>query len=200
MIREDGIVGCILAGGKSSRMGKDKSLLLVDGVSLIERAAIVMREVFESVVVVSDRIDQYRFLGLSVLQDIKKNCGPLGGIHAAFVQTEAESLFVIACDMPFVSPDLIRYIVNARSDTGAAVPTMGGRVHPLCGLYSRTSLPIIEGSLSQGIYRLQTVLKELKPAIIPLTPELPFYKPNLLDNLNETEDVELAFRSMIPAA
>jgi molybdopterin-guanine dinucleotide biosynthesis protein A len=193
MIRETGIVGCILAGGKSSRMGSDKSLLPLAGVPLIERIALVMREVFESVVVVSDRRDEYKFLGLSILQDIKKDSGPLGGIHAALVQTKADHLFVVACDMPFVSAELIRHVVSAESGANATVPTMNGQLQPLCGLYSRTCLAIVERSLNNETYKLQSVLEELQPTIVPLTPGMQLYAPNLLDNLNTPAEAEQAF-------
>jgi molybdenum cofactor guanylyltransferase len=192
MMGDKGIVGCILAGGRSSRMGTDKSLLAFGGVSLIDRAVRVIREVFPTVVVASDRGNEYESLRVPILPDIKKNCGPLGGIHAALVQTEADSLFVLACDMPFVSTELIRHIVDAASGANATVPTMNGRLQPLCGLYSRRCLPIIEQSLNNGIYKLQRVLEELEPTIVPLTPDLSFFASNLLDNLNTPADVEQA--------
>jgi molybdenum cofactor guanylyltransferase len=198
--REGEIVGCVLAGGNSSRMGRDKSLLTFGGVSLIDRAVGVMREVFPTVVVASDRGNEYEFLRVPILPDIKKNRGPLGGIHAALVQTETDYLFVLACDMPFVSAELIRHVIGAESAANATVPTMNGRVQPLCGLYSRMCLPIIERSLNNGIYKLQSVLEELKPAFVPLTPDLPFFAPNLLDNLNAPADVEQALRSTIAKA
>jgi molybdenum cofactor guanylyltransferase len=200
MMREDGIVGCILAGGKSSRMGSDKSLLMIDGASLIERVVAVLRDVFAAVVVASDRTDEYKFLGLPILPDIRKNCGPLGGIHAAFMQTEADRLFVLACDMPFVSAELIQHVVSADSGANAAVPTMDGRLQPLCGLYSRMCLPIIERSLNNGTYKLRSVLAELTPTIVPLTPDLSFFAPHLLDNLNEPDDAEQAHRLVTTAS
>ena len=191
----DRIVGCVLAGGKSSRMGSDKSLLQFDGTPLVSRAVTTMREVFKDVVVISDKRDEYAFLDVPVLPDIKKECGPLGGIHAAFVHTGADSLFVLACDMPFVSSELIRYVVNAGSGAKAAVPKMNGRLQPLCGLYSRRSLPIIEQSLDSKSYRIQMVLAKLGPTVITIQQDLPFHASNLLDNLNTPDQINQALRS-----
>lgn len=192
MIRETAIVGCVLAGGKSTRMGSDKALLKVGGVTLIERSVTLLTEMFPSVVISSDRGAEFEFLGIPVLPDIRKDCGPLGGIHAVLTQTHADSLFVLACDMPFVSTDLIRYVISSRPDANAVVPSLAGRVHPLCGLYSRNGLSAIERALYQGKYKLQDVLREVKAAVVPITSDLPFYKPYLLDNLNTIEDVEHA--------
>jgi molybdopterin-guanine dinucleotide biosynthesis protein A len=190
MIPDEKIVGCILAGGRSSRMGTDKSLLKFGGTFLIERAANVMRNVFAPVVVASDRTDAYAFLDLPILPDIKKNCGPLGGIHSAFVQTKAQLLFVLACDMPFVSADLIRFVAAQKVEADAIVPTMDGRIQPLCGLYSRTGLFIIEQLLDRGDHALMNLLTKLKHTIVQVAPDLPFYEPDMLDNFNEPADVE----------
>lgn len=192
MIGEGGIVGCILAGGKSSRMRKDKSLLTIGGVSLIDRAVAVMREVFPVVIVASDRRKEYEFLRVPILPDIKKNCGPLGGIHAAFAQTDADYLFVLACDMPFISADLIWYVITQKADADAIVPMMNGRIQPLCALYSRTGSPTIEQLLNRGDYALMNMLTKLNHMIVQITPDLSFYAPHLLDNLNEGSDVERA--------
>ncbi|MBX2991064.1 MAG: molybdenum cofactor guanylyltransferase [Bacteroidetes bacterium] len=192
MIRETALVGCVLAGGKSTRMGSDKALLKFGSVTLIERSVAVLKSVFPSVVISSDRVAELDFPGIPVLPDIRKDCGPLGGIHAALTHTKADCLFVLACDMPFVSPDLIRYLISSDPDADAVVPSSGGRVHPLCGLYSRNGLPAIERALERGSYKLQDVLGELKTAFVPITSDLPFYRSYLLDNLNSVEDVERA--------
>jgi molybdopterin-guanine dinucleotide biosynthesis protein A len=193
MIRNDEVVGCILAGGKSSRMGSDKCFLVFDGLSLIERAVNLLRAVFHTVVVSSGKQRELAFLGVPILPDIKKECGPLGGIHAAFVHTGAARLFVLACDMPFVSVELVRHIV-AHAGTSATIPTMNGRVQPLCGLYERDCLPAIERALEEKRFTVRNIVDELNPTFVALTSELSFFSPDLLDNLNAPHDVERALR------
>lgn len=197
MIRETAIVGCVLAGGKSTRMGSDKALLKVGGVTLIERSVTLLTEMFPSVVISSDRGAEFEFLGIPVLPDIRKDCGPLGGIHAVLTQTHADSLFVLACDMPFVSSDLIHYIIDMHADRDATIPSLGGGVHPLCGVYSRTGLPMIEKFLDVGEYKLRHVLEKLNSAIIPLSRNLPFYSSHLFDNINCPDDLLRAQRARI---
>lgn len=187
------IVGCVLAGGKSSRMGSDKALLELDGVPMIARATATLRAVFSAVVIASDRRAEYEFLDAPILPDVLKNCGPLGGIHAALLLTKAEQLFVLATDMPFVSPEVIRHIV-ANADSHATIPMLEGRVQPLCALYKRSCLPVIERALYEKRFAVHDVLEELNPTFVALTPRLAFYSPNLLDNLNAPRDIERALR------
>lgn len=191
MMPED-IVGCVLAGGQSTRMGQDKALLTLGGVPMIGRAVALLRSVFREVIVASDRREAYAFLDVPIVPDIVKQCGPLGGIHAALKFTHADAVFVLACDMPFVPAELVRSITHAGTNSTAAVPVMEGRVHPLCGVYPRSTLPAIEQALKTGRYALVNVLEELQATLIPLTPELPFYAPHILDNLNRAEDLERA--------
>lgn len=190
MTKRQGVVGVILAGGVGSRMGTDKAMLLLNGLPLIQRIAGVLHEVFEKVVIVSDRGNAYSFLNFPIYPDIKKNCGPLGGIHSAFVHTDAPALFVVGCDTPFITSGLVHYICDFESLDEVKVPTMGGQLHPLCGLYSRKVMPQLEENIRRELLSLQFLLEKVHPAIIPITPELPFYDKRLLTNINSLHDYE----------
>jgi molybdopterin-guanine dinucleotide biosynthesis protein A len=189
MLRND-IVGVILAGGKSNRMGTDKALVPLNGKPLIEHVANTLKEVFQRVIIISDRVKAYEFLGLQVFSDIHKDCGPLGGIHAAFVHSGAEAIFVASCDIPFISKELIEYLVHFESKADATVPSFEARIHPLCGLYSRRCLPFIEDSLKNRTFKVLDILKRFHTDVIPITSDLPFYKNDLLLNLNKLEEVQ----------
>jgi molybdopterin-guanine dinucleotide biosynthesis protein A len=173
-------------------MGRDKALIEIRGAPLIKHAAATLSAVFPDVIIASDRSEEYSFLHLPIVPDIRKNCGPLGGIHAALTETKADSLFVLACDMPFVSPELIRHVVANASCAAVAVPVMDGRVQPLCGLYARPVLPVIEHALDNGMYKLLHLLEEVKATLIPIAPDLSFSAPHILDNLNSVADLERA--------
>lgn len=188
MNHEKDFVGVILAGGKSRRMGTNKALLPYRGRLLIEHIANVMQEVFERVVIVADEGEPYRFLNLPVYSDIHKNCGPLGGIHAAFCQTNANVLFVVSCDLPGVTPKLIEYILHADTHAAAVVPTADEQLHPLCGLYRHMMLPQIEQAIFDGELALHALLKKVGAVTVPITPALPFYTKQLLSNVNSPDD------------
>jgi molybdopterin-guanine dinucleotide biosynthesis protein A len=130
------IEGFILAGGASSRMGEDKSRLSLDGRTFVESAAEALRAVTRSVSIVSSR-PRAESHGLPVINDLRAGLGALGGLHAALSTCRAEWAAVVACDLPFVTGELLARLDSMRADTlDAIVPTQDdGRVQPLCALY-----------------------------------------------------------------
>lgn len=197
MNREKDIVGVILAGGKSRRMGTNKALLPYRGQPLIEHIAKVMQEVFERVIVVADEREAYQFLNLRVYPDIHKDCGPLGGIHAAFHHSDANALFVVSCDLPGLMPNLIEYILSVDAHAPAVVPAADEKVHPLCGLYRRKMLPQIEQAIQDGVLALRALLENVGAVTVPITPELPFYTKQLLSNVNSPDDFAAIERPLL---
>lgn len=184
------IVGVIVAGGKSSRMGTNKALIELNGLPLIAHVARTMQHVFKRVFIVADDAEPYRFLRLPVYPDIFKDSGPLGGIHAGFVHSGAKSIFVAACDTPFISPALIEYIIHYPSEASVKVAQMDGEVHPLCGWYDRSTMPYVQQALEANQLQVKKVLCHLQAAEVPITNELPFYHPLLLKNFNTPADFE----------
>jgi len=184
------ITGIILAGGKSQRIGKDKALLTVEGEAFLTRIARTMRSVFNKVFIISNN-GSYRFLDLPVYKDVYEGCGPLAGIHSGLLHSKTPACFVVACDTPFVSKEFIEYIISFEFQAEAKIASTENKLHPLCGLYSRTCLPIIEESLREGKLRVQDVLARLHTVVIPITSRLPFYRADLLLNVNELKDYDL---------
>jgi molybdenum cofactor guanylyltransferase len=184
------IVGVILAGGKSSRMGRNKALIEWEGLPLIAHVARTLQSLFQRVLIVADDAEPYRFLQLQVWPDIFKDAGPLGGIHAGFLHSGAASIFVSACDTPFLSPALIEYIIRYPSEASAKVARRDGRLHPLCAVYARSALPFVQQALENGELQVKKVLRRLKAEEVAITDELPFYHPLLLKNFNTPADFE----------
>jgi molybdopterin-guanine dinucleotide biosynthesis protein A len=130
------IEGFILAGGASSRMGEDKSRLELGGRTFVESAAETLRSLTTRVSVVSSRPTAESH-GLPVVKDLRAGVGALGGLHAALSTCRAEWAAVVACDLPFVTGELLTRLASMRADScDAVVPTQeDGRVQPLCALY-----------------------------------------------------------------
>jgi molybdopterin-guanine dinucleotide biosynthesis protein A len=129
----DHIEAFILAGGASSRMGSDKSQLLINDHSFIEHIADTLFKVTNSVTIVGHHSDDTR---LRVAIDVYPKWGALGGIHGALNACQADWAFVVACDMPFISPELIQLLAHQRNQTEAVVPIQpDGRPQPLCAFY-----------------------------------------------------------------
>jgi molybdenum cofactor guanylyltransferase len=183
---QDSLTGIILAGGKSTRMGTNKALLPIRGRPMIESTAATMRKVFQQVCIIADEGDSYRFLGLPVFPDLLRGCGPLGGIHAGLARSSPRGIFALACDTPFISTDLIRFLLSRRGGQAATVARHAGRIHPLCGIYEQRALPVIEESLRAGMFAVHELLDSLKGSYIDITEDLPFYRADCFDNINDS--------------
>lgn len=148
----------ILAGGKSSRMGRDKVMLPFQGETLLERAVRFWREsgMVDAVYVAVGRADHIEALpqGAIAVADLVDARGPIGGLHAAFQATDAELLWVSGVDMPFLCADAI--LPPPKGD--AIVYRHKGRPEPLLGVYRRTVLPVIEEMLAEGLGKLRVLL------------------------------------------
>lgn len=94
------ITGIILSGGKSLRMGTNKSFLDISGQTAIERTVELMKALFRRVLLITNEPDLYQIPDVTIYQDIYKNKGPIGGIHSGLLNSTTERNFVILCDMP----------------------------------------------------------------------------------------------------
>jgi molybdenum cofactor guanylyltransferase len=123
----------ILAGGASRRMGKDKSQLLIDNQSFAERIAETLLQVTDSVTIVGRASNKS---SLPSVADVYPQWGALGGLHAALNACTREWAIVTACDLPFVTKELFRFLAKMRMDHEAVVPVQeDNRPQPLAALY-----------------------------------------------------------------
>ncbi len=127
----------ILIGGRSSRMGRDKASLELEKATLAERAASLAGSALPDATVKYVAANVEQFCGFDVICDIEPHRGPLGGLHAALMHAKKNWIFLLACDLPFVSVELIRFLASQVSDTlDAIVPFQpDGRLQPLCAFY-----------------------------------------------------------------
>jgi molybdopterin-guanine dinucleotide biosynthesis protein A len=186
-----GITGVILAGGKSSRMGCDKALLDLEGKPFICRIAETLQQSVESVVIISNSLDRYKFLGLSVFSDVYEDCGPLGGIHSSLIHATTEKVFVISCDMPLISADAIHFIIDQDTDnTKITVPMVMNILQPLCGVYKRSCLPDLVQYLVNGHRSVQEFVMGGNAKVVPMNYELSFYHPLLFADINTMHEYQ----------
>ncbi len=184
MIAACDVLGAVLAGGRSTRMGRDKSLLPLGGQSLIEHAVQLMQQHFERVVIVSDFPERYAFLRLQIIPDQFRGIGPLGGIHAALVNSDTDMVFVSSCDTPLVPSRLIGHLLEIDSPRRARIPRLHGELQPLFGLYERSLLVPMRSSISRGDFSVQNFLKTIDYLPVDITLEHSFYSPEMFANLN----------------
>lgn len=186
------ITGIILSGGKSSRMGENKSFLKIQNETIIERIVKLMKSIFDEVMIVTNSPDEYKFLGLPLYKDIYKNKGPLSGIHSGLTHSKSEKNFVISCDVPLMTKEMIEYIVEYKSDKPIKFCNAAGYHQPLAGVYSKSLIVEIEKLISVGDVPDKSFHHFLKMVEAEtICPEsLPFYKHEIFFNVNNPKDYE----------
>jgi molybdenum cofactor guanylyltransferase len=214
------LTGFVLAGGKSSRMGRDKAALALDGHTLLEHALNVLGQVASGVCILGPR-QLYAKHSLPVIEDIYPGCGPLGGIHAALSHTKTNFNLIIAVDTPFLDPKFLAFLTERALGSGAVVttPEIAGYRQPLCSVYAREFLNIAEEALQRPAFprdkHSQQPLAGSKSTDYKIVPLFPAAKtlvvneeemarfaftPEMFENLNTPDDLERARRRMAATA
>ncbi len=143
------IAGMVLAGGKSTRMKRNKALLNVEGVSFVERIVETLEQRFSRICISANCPDEYAFLEYPIVPDVFEDSGPLAGIHAVMKSERTEYLFVVTCDIPFINTDVIDTIIDKRESDKILIADDGLRSHYLVGLYPRIILEELEKFLER---------------------------------------------------
>ena len=154
----DSITGVVLAGGKSSRMGRSKALLPFKGKPLVELCLARLSEIFSRVILSVNQDDAFSHLTTERIVDRYVETGPMGGI-ASVLESGQAKIFCAACDMPFLNKSLIEYL-STFADCDAVIPVWKGRPEVLHAIYSNTVLPSFQSALHQSRFRIMDALME----------------------------------------
>lgn len=197
MMVRNNLSGFVLAGGKSTRMGRDKAALTLDGRTLLETALSVLRQVAREVFILGSP-QLYGAYG-TVIADIFPGCGPLGGIHAALSRTTTPFNLIIAVDTPFLSAEFLAYLAGRAADSPAVVtiPEIRGYLEPVCAVYKREFFPIAQEALRRGDNKITPLLpKDVGATLVVREAELAqfAFTAEMFENLNTPEDLERARR------
>ncbi|MFO7151926.1 MAG: molybdenum cofactor guanylyltransferase [Bacillota bacterium] len=183
----------VLNGGKSSRLsGQNKGLLRLGGITILERIVDVLSPLFPEVLVISNYPEQLGFLKgrCPIFQDEIKGLGPLGGIYTGLKKMRFETGFFVACDMPFLNPELILTLLGNSEGADVVCPRIGEFIEPLHAVYSKKCIAPIEDIVQNGgKRRVRDLFARVKTRFVDL-PEGRFY-PEFL-NINTWEDFEKA--------
>jgi molybdopterin-guanine dinucleotide biosynthesis protein A len=194
------VSAAVIAGGRATRMGgAAKPALAVGGRSIAEAQLEVLRAVFARVLVVAGGPDTdtgpWGALGVEVVADRVPAVGPLGGVHAALIATEAElgGVVCVAGDMPFLSEEVVMLLRDRHPEADAVVPRVSGRPEPLLARYGPRCLAAVEAQLATGELALHALLGRVRVGWIE-EDELRAVDPDLraLLNVNTPADLERA--------
>lgn len=177
-------------------MGSDKSLLTFSGQTLLQRTLKVAGAVTDHVRIVG-RIDRYAAYG-EVVEDIYRDCGPLGGIHAALHATRTDLNLILSVDMPLMSSDFLGWLVqkSTMSDAMIVVPNAVGRLQPLCAIYRRGVVDSAEQALRVGDYKIDRLFSRVSTRVLDEQEIVASgFSPDIFRNINTPEEYEQCRRA-----
>lgn len=185
------IAAFILAGGESRRMGTDKSQLILDGESFLERIAAKLATVTKNVVVVGKPAQPAS--RLQHLSDVYPKWGALGGVHTALASCAADWSLIVACDFPFVTAELFGRLASVREDFEAVAPIQrDGIPQPLCAFYQTgPCLKRAERLINSGERKPFALLQSVRTRWVPFAEiqDLPGAE-RFFENINTPEDYD----------
>ncbi len=182
----DEILGVIVAGGGSTRMGSDKSRIQWGATTLLERAVDVLAGACDEVVIAGGSWGPNDVI---LLPDTVQDAGPLGGIDAAYIHAAGRPLLVLAVDMPLIDSGTLRNLIDTPIGPNAVrVMVAGDRDQPLCGLYGSAVGVVVREVLTTADKSMAQVLNRVEVV------ERVHADPEKLLNVNTPEDLDQALR------
>jgi molybdopterin-guanine dinucleotide biosynthesis protein A len=192
----EGVTGTILAGGRSTRMGRNKALLPVGDRTLIEWVVGTIAPLVDPLFIITNDPASYRFLHLPTYGDVYQGCGALGGLHAALVVAPTDACLVVACDLLFLTSDFLGYLIGALHGYDVAVPVSNDGYQPLCAMYAKACIGPVERQLLRQELKVIEFYREVR--VREVGPEIiDRYDPEgrLFSNINTPEDYDRAVRA-----
>ena len=153
----------ILAGGENERIGQTKALLLLDEkVTIIDFMISNLKKMFNEIIVVTNERDKFFHLSAKIVEDMIPGIGPIGGIHSGLIHSRNTHSFVIACDMPFVNVDLIKYMESTIEENDVIVPKTKNGYEALHAFYSKACILPIETQIKRKNFNVTSFFAEVK--------------------------------------
>jgi len=160
------ITGIILSGGKSIRMGENKSFIEIEGIPIISRIHSLFERLFDEVIIVTNQKELYRTFKAKIYSDLFPNGGVIGGLYTGLFFSSFRYSFCVASDMPFLKESLIKYLIENMEDYDVIVPRTKDGLQPLHAFYSKNCLEPISKIIEDRGYRIIDFYKIVRTKII----------------------------------
>jgi molybdopterin-guanine dinucleotide biosynthesis protein A len=139
----------ILSGGKNSRIGTNKAFLNISGTTIIERIVTIAKYFPQNMIITNDP-EAYKTFDIQIFTDIYPNRGPISGIHSSLKHTDLDNVFVISCDMPFITLETVKYIISHHHNADITLPIINDKTYFVCAVYSKNIFKKLDSYLSNG--------------------------------------------------
>ncbi len=176
------VSGVILSGGKSLRMGKNKCLLELNGKTFIEHQNNKLKTVCTDVFISTSEKNKYNFKNIII--DDFNNIGAISGIFTSLKQIKTHSAIFISCDMPLISVEAIKKIIDNCNNVDAVVSVFDNKIYPVFALYTKKCLPAIENQIAEKNYKLRDFLNKINVKYIQFNSKF----RDSFKNINTIED------------
>ena len=187
--------GIILAGGKSSRMGEDKGLVLLNGKPMIQYVIEALKEVVSNIIIISNNASYNKFR-VPVYSDLIKDKGPVGGIYTGLYHSKTQLNFCISCDVPMISSDFIFWLLNKSGNASITLPMYKDKIQQMIGVYSKQVLSNFKESTEKEHLKLSQVNKDMACEIIDIEKEYANFDELIFSNINtKNELISIAHES-----
>lgn len=194
------VSGIVLAGGESRRLGRNKASVRLGTRTLIEIVLEKLRCISDDLILATDDFDRFTCLNARIVRDIYPQGGALGGIYSGLRAAKSPLAVVVACDMPFLNPDLLRFMILHAPGHDVVVPRLSCGIEPLHAVYARTCLEPIRETLEDGRRRVVDFWDRVRVRYVE-EDEIEILDPEKLSffNINTPEDLDRA-RALMDSA
>ncbi len=181
--------GIILAGGLSRRLDyENKALLKIGGKSIIERIIKALSEVTADILLITNSPDEFKHLEVPMFGDIIPGSGSLGGIYTGLEVSKTHYNLIVACDMPFIRPSLLKLLMQQSKDYDVVIPVTPDGQHPTCAIYSKDCIKPIEAQIRSGNLKISDFFPNVRIRKIDFNILHDRYDQIMFFNVNTKED------------
>jgi molybdopterin-guanine dinucleotide biosynthesis protein A len=182
------VTGIVLAGGRSKRMGEDKSLMRLNGKTMIEFSIDALKPLC-SKVIISSKQSIYDFTGCQVWHDEIENQAPIIGIYSCLKRSETDVNIILSCDVPLISKELLEFLLANSADHEITVPIHdNGMIEPLCGIYKKSATGILKVCIDEGNFSMQDCILKASNILVKIDNLSMYFPGNQFKNINTPAD------------
>ncbi len=186
MINKSNITGIVLAGGKSTRMGNDKGLLNLNGVTFMSHIIETLKPLVNNIIIVSNN-KNHDIFNLKRVEDIIKDAGPLAGLYTGLYHSNTENNLVLSCDVPLINTAVLNKLINGYDEKMDVIQLQSqDKTMPLIALYKKQCMHQCLTLLQKGERRLRFAVAQFNTKTIKLDSDLDYY----IKNINTTQQLE----------
>ena len=192
------ITGIILAGGKSSRMGDDKGLMLLNGKPMVQYVIQALQKVVSTIIIISNN-EEYEKFGFKVYNDLIKEKGPVGGIYTGLHYSDTEINICVSCDTPLINSSFLSWLLLNSKNNLVTISSYKGKTNQLIGVYKKSGIEIFKKRLDHDLLKLKDAILELNSEVLEVSEmnSSLVFDESIFLNANTKYDLELIENKLV---